>query len=103
MYATPFINKLYAQNNPNPFPELMRVEYSERYHDTAFYKPNLLFVVPVADNEFLVNLAFIGVTPEKESLLRLSYSVIAKEENQHFVLDNSGLTTCLQYIILSTA
>lgn len=79
----PFVDNAYARKEINPFEWLLNIE--REGDDPNFYKPTLLAAVPVVPHQqYLIKLAYAGVTAEKQVKYRISYSLIAKRQGDKF-------------------
>ncbi|MFZ4523661.1 MAG: hypothetical protein ACOYNC_18310 [Bacteroidales bacterium] len=64
--------------------EINGIEKSGKYKDDYFYKPYLTNVVHLNDNEYLIQVSYIG-TNDNTALLRASFQFIAHKANNSFV------------------
>lgn len=79
VFENPFVDTAYAHKEINPFEWAFNVE--QEGDEANFYKPTVLAAVPVVLHEqYLIKLAYTGVTAEKEVKYRISYSLIAKRQ-----------------------
>ncbi|HEY0092528.1 MAG TPA: hypothetical protein VGB43_08590 [Flavobacterium sp.] len=67
--------------------ELKGLEKSEKYKDDFFYKPYLTNVVLLKDNNYLIQVSYIG-TNENIALLRASFEFIAHKSNNSFAFSS---------------
>ena len=67
--------------------EIKGIEKSEKYKDNLFYKPYLTNVVPLKDNQYLIQVSYIG-TNESIAYLRTSFEFIAHKTNNSFVFSS---------------
>ncbi|MES2429133.1 MAG: hypothetical protein V4560_19280 [Bacteroidota bacterium] len=83
IFENPYVDTAYARKEINPFEWSFNIEHEG--DDANFYKPTVLAVVPVVLHEqYLIKLAYAGVTAEKEIKYRMSYSLIAKRQRDKF-------------------
>lgn len=67
--------------------EINGIEKSEKFKDDYFYKPYLTNIVPLKDNQYLVQISYIG-TNENTALLRASFELIAYKANNSFLFSS---------------
>jgi hypothetical protein len=83
IFENPYVDTAYARKEINPFEWTFNVE--NEGDDKNFYKATLLAVVPVVPHQqYLIKLAYAGITAEKEVKYRISYSLIAKRQGDKF-------------------
>ncbi|MES2374994.1 MAG: hypothetical protein V4553_00355 [Bacteroidota bacterium] len=83
IFENPYVDAAYARKEINPFEWSFNVE--KEGDDANFYKPTVLAAVPVVPHQqYLIKLAYAGVTPEKEIKYRISYSLLAKRQGDKF-------------------
>lgn len=70
--------------------EINGITKSERFKDDFFYKPYLTNVVPVKDNKYLIQLAYIGLNGTIP-LTRASFKIVATKSNGSFLFSSSLL------------
>lgn len=69
----------------NPFADIYRIEIGNRSKND--YKPTLMELVNVEENEKLIKIGFVGYNSEsQESLIRAIYNVIAIKYNDNWIL-----------------
>lgn len=67
--------------------EIKGIEKSGKYNDDYFYKPYLTNVVLQKDNNYLIQVSYIG-TNENIALLRASFEFIAHKSNNSFTFSS---------------
>lgn len=67
--------------------EINGIEKSGKYKDDYFYKPYLTNVVLLKDNNYLIQVSYIG-TSENTALLRASFEFIAHKTNNSFTFSS---------------
>jgi hypothetical protein len=67
--------------------EINGIEKSGRFKDDFFYKPYLTNVIPLKNNQFYIQVSYIG-TNENTPLLRASFEFIAHKNNNSFVFSS---------------
>lgn len=67
--------------------EINGIEKSEKYKDHLFYKPYLTNVMPLKDNQYLLQVSYIG-TNENVAYLRASFEFIAHKTGTSFVFSS---------------
>lgn len=70
--------------------EVQGIEKSEKYKDNLFYKPYLMNAVLLKDNNYLVQVSYIG-TSENTALLRASFEFIAHKTTHNSFTFSSPL------------
>ena len=71
--------------------EINGIEKSGRFKDDFFYKPYLTNIVPLKDNNYLIQISYIG-TDNNIALLRASFEFIAHKTNNSFTFSSPLLT-----------
>ncbi len=67
--------------------EIKGIEKSEKYRDDFFYKPYLTNVVLQKDNNYLIQVSYIGIA-ENIALLKASFEFIAHKQNGSFTFSS---------------
>lgn len=67
--------------------EMNGIEKSGKYKDDNFYKPYLTNVVKLNDNQYYIQLSYIGIT-ENSPMLRASFELIAHKSNTSFLFSS---------------
>lgn len=67
--------------------EINGIEKSGKFKDDFFYKPYLTNVVPLKDNQYLIQVSYIGAS-ENTVLLRASFELIAHKANNSFLFSS---------------
>src|SRR5258708_26080409 len=67
--------------------EIRGIEKSGKFKDDYFYKPYLTNVVPLKDNQYIIQVSFIG-TNENVALLRTSFEFIAHKKDNSFLFSS---------------
>lgn len=67
--------------------EIKGIEKNEKFKDDFFYKPYLTNVVLLKDNNYLVQVSYIGIS-ENSSFLRASFEFIAHKNNKSFAFSS---------------
>ena len=67
--------------------EFKGIQKSGRFKDDYFYKPYLTNLVPLPQNKYLVQLAYIGIN-EKISILVANFEIIAHKIDNGFVFSS---------------
>ena len=76
--------------------EMNGIEKNVKFNKDFFYKPYLTNVVLLNDNNYLIQLSYIG-TYESEALLRASFELIAHKKNNSFVFSSPLLKNTLYW------
>ena len=71
--------------------EVNGIEKSEKYNNNFFYKPYLTNVVLLTDNNYLIQVSYIG-TNQAVALLRASFEFVAHKTNNSFVFSSTLLS-----------
>lgn len=86
----PYINPAYLKLDIEPFPWLLNFEVSLPNGEN-FYKPTLLKVMPIENGQFIIKLAYMGISkhvPPRPFLNRVT-TLIAKKEGEHYFFYNT--------------
>jgi hypothetical protein len=67
--------------------EINAIEKSEKFKDDFFYKPYLMNVVKLNENEYYTQISYIGVN-ENIPMLRASFELIAHKSNNSFLFSS---------------
>lgn len=67
--------------------EIIGIEKSGKFKDDNFYKPYLMNVVKINDDQYYTQISFIGIN-ENISMLRASFELIAHKSNNSFVFSS---------------
>lgn len=67
--------------------EIKEIEKSEKYKDDFFYKPYLTNIVLQKDNNYLIQVSYIGIA-ENIALLKASFEFIAHKQNGSFTFSS---------------
>lgn len=67
--------------------EMMGIEKSKKYEDDDFFKPYLTNVAPINANDYIIQLAFIGVK-ENNPILRANFELVAHKVADGFVFSS---------------
>jgi hypothetical protein len=67
--------------------EINGIEKSGKFKDDFFYKPYLTNIVPLKDNQYLIQVSYIGIS-ESTVLLRASFELIAHKVNNSFLFSS---------------
>lgn len=68
-----------------PYADIYKIESSRR--GANYFKPSLMELVPISDDEKLLKLAFIGVDPNtSETAIRCIYNIVAVKSNGDWML-----------------
>jgi hypothetical protein len=67
--------------------ELKGIEKSGKFKDDYFYEPYLINVVPLKENQYLIQISFIG-TSENVALPRASFTFIAHKKENSFLFSS---------------
>lgn len=67
--------------------EINGIEKSEKFKDDFFYKPYVTNIVLQEDNDYLIQVSYIGIHQEN-ALLRASFEFVARKVNDGFVFSS---------------
>ncbi|HXD93215.1 MAG TPA: hypothetical protein VNX01_08370, partial [Bacteroidia bacterium] len=81
--------------------EINGIRKSGKFKDDFFYKPYLTNVVLLKDNNYLIQVSYIGIN-ESIALLRVSFEVIAHKINNSFVFSSTLLRNSKNWKIEKT-
>lgn len=82
--------------------EINGIEKSGKYNDNFFYKPYLTNVVPLKDNNYFIQVSYIG-TNENTAFLKASFEFIAHKTNNSFVFSSLLLKNTKNWKIEKTS
>lgn len=84
----PFVDPDYAKKDINSFENLYYAEFG--YGDGNFYKPTILALLPVIKNqEYVIKIAYIGVSADKQAKLKLIATLVAKKKKDNYYIYNA--------------
>ncbi|WP_160712391.1 hypothetical protein [Chitinophaga solisilvae] len=83
--AAGYTDTAYLRRYQMGFDEIQFIENSKKYNDSNFFRPQLTNIIKINPGEYLIKLAFAGVTPDRQPVVRKLYSMVAREKADKFI------------------